>query len=186
MFKIQEQNNTSNIFQLLNPVVFVFRRLWGPDNLIIKLTWTIKETKRVLENLSFRMCDFSVICRLDLRYREWFSMDTFRKTTLSITLVGLMVSWDWFVYWWHNKNLLHHDHWPAECTQHFLITQVLQQVFILLSHEALINFFFWKPFLFYFLRLLYLSTWFLSLCLSLPSDLLSTLANLLVSFWLFL
>ena len=141
MFKIQEQNNT-NIFQLSNPVVFVFGSLWGPHNLIIKFTWTIKETKRVLENLSLRICDFSVICRPDLRYGEWFSMDTFGKTTLSITLVGLMISWDWFVYWWYNKKLLHHDHWLAECTRHFLITQVLQQVLILLSHEALINFFF--------------------------------------------
>ena len=47
---------------------------------------------------------------------------------------------------------------------------VLQQFFILLSHSILINFFFWTPFPFFFLRRFYLLTQFLSFNLYLLSS----------------
>ena len=70
MFNIEEQKDTSKVFKLSNPVVFVSTRLWGRENVIIKLTRTRKETKSVFKNLSYRMHDFSVICGVDLKCTE--------------------------------------------------------------------------------------------------------------------
>ena len=70
MFNIEEQKDTSKVFKLSNPVVFVSTRLWGPENVIIKLIRTRKETRSLFKNLSYRMHDFSVICGVDLKCTE--------------------------------------------------------------------------------------------------------------------
>ena len=42
----------------------------GPKSLITKLTWAMKETRRVFKNLSYRICDFSAIFGPDLTCAE--------------------------------------------------------------------------------------------------------------------
>ena len=58
--------------------------------------------------------------------------------------------------------------------------KTLSTIFMLLSHGASINFFFWAPFLFFFLRMFNLSTWFLS-----PLTLESLFCHLLICFQVF-
>ena len=87
----------------------------------------------------------------------WYSWETSGKTTFWITSVCLTASWVWFAHWWYIASLTS----PAECTfSDETCSSTL--IFILLSHGASISLFL-IPFLFFFFRNFYLSTWILYL-----------------------
>ena len=95
------------------------------------------------------------------------------ETTSWITLVFLMVCWDW---------LLYHDHWTAECRYIFWWHMSFTNSLYIASHGAATNFFCWTSFFFFF-RLFYFNS--ISLHFD-PWIFCHLLAKLTTSFWLFL
>ena len=80
--------------------------------------WVNKNDESILFFLIFLLekaaFDLLVFCFIT----AWFSLDMSGETNSCMSLVCSPVCWDWFVYWWYD--LLHHDHWPAECRYNFL------------------------------------------------------------------